>query len=144
MQSDCWRLCHTSMLSATTVTQLDNCCMHHAELPCSHAYFIVKPHLMAQLCTASCTWCGAAVELALQGCARPFNFCSHWNPDCFAASWCHMQGLAPFGADLAVLVHNVGLEGSSPRPPKQHSQGSCRHFWGHVINSCWSQHRSSA
>ena len=26
------------------------------------------------------------------------------------------QGLAPFGADLAVLVYNAGLEGSSPRP----------------------------
>lgn len=27
-----------------------------------------------------------------------------------------LQGLAPFGADLAVLVYNAGLEGSSPRP----------------------------
>lgn len=28
-----------------------------------------------------------------------------------------VQGLAPFGADIAVLVHNPALDGSSPRPP---------------------------
>lgn len=28
-----------------------------------------------------------------------------------------VQGLAPFGADIAVLVHNPALNGSSPRPP---------------------------
>lgn len=28
-----------------------------------------------------------------------------------------LQGLAPFGADLAVLVYNTALEGASPRPP---------------------------
>ena len=27
-----------------------------------------------------------------------------------------LQGVAPFGADLAVLVYNTALEGSSPRP----------------------------
>lgn len=28
-----------------------------------------------------------------------------------------VQGLAPFGADIAVLVHNPALDGSSPRRP---------------------------
>ena len=28
-----------------------------------------------------------------------------------------LQGLAPFGADLAVLVYSTALEGASPRPP---------------------------
>ena len=28
-----------------------------------------------------------------------------------------LQGLAPFGADIAVLVHNPALDGSSPRRP---------------------------
>ena len=29
-----------------------------------------------------------------------------------------MQGLAPFGADIAVLVYNPALDGSSPRPSR--------------------------
>ncbi len=29
---------------------------------------------------------------------------------------CPLQGLAPFGADIAVLVYNPALDGSSPRP----------------------------
>ena len=27
-----------------------------------------------------------------------------------------VQGIAPFGADIAVLAYNTALEGSSPRP----------------------------